>query len=252
LTARPFKAHRRIDDANRGVDEYSTLAERVAAGIGDVHGCLILSRDGMVLGAYPFGDEAVAKPAWLRFASLGGSRRGFVEFGDQVWVFVHRGPYAAFAVAGSSVRPGLLMDQMEQVLLVAEEARSRREPLKLPEVKVAPSGKPRARLRHSLERPPEPATEPASAAGHAPDEAMASRPGSGQETSAVEGESSTGESTEHQEAEPGDEAEPAAQSEPKEPPRLFFDDGTEVDRVLLAKEFFGLLQVESEGDEASS
>jgi hypothetical protein len=235
------------------VDEYSTLAERVGAGIGDVHGCLILSRDGMVLGAYPFGDEAVAKPAWLRFASLGGSRRGFVEFGDQVWVFVQRGPYAAFAVAASSVRPGLLMDQMEQVLLVAEEARSKREPLKLPEVKIAPSGKPRARLRHSPEWLTEPATEPASgAAGDAPDEPTASRAGSTPETSAVEGESPTGEPIEHQETDPGDEAEPAAQSESKEPPRLFFDDGTEVDRVLLAKEFFGLLQVESEGDEASS
>lgn len=233
------------------MDEYSTLADRVAAGIGDVHGCLILSRDGMVLGAYPGGDEALAKPAWLRFASLGGSRRGFVEFGDQVWAFVQHGPYAAFAVAASSVRPGLLMDQMEQVLLVAEEARSKREPLKLPEVKIAPSGKPRARLRHSLERLTEPAAEPATA-GRAAEEVTTSRTGSTPDSGAVDAETAPAEPTEDEETDPGEEAQPAAENEPKEAPRLFFDDGTEVDRVLLAKEFFGLLQVESEGDEASS
>jgi hypothetical protein len=121
---------------------------------------------------------------------------------------------------------------MEQVLLVAEEARSKREPIMLPEVKVAPSGKPRARLRHSPERPTEPAADPAPAA--------------------VEGRPSSEELAEHEESGAGEEADPEAQKGSKEPPRLFFDDGTEVDRVLLAKEFFGLLQVDSEGDEASS
>jgi hypothetical protein len=66
------------------MDDYSGLAARVAAGVGGLRGCLILSRDGLVLGAHPDDDEAVAKPSWLRFATLGEPERSFVEFGDQV------------------------------------------------------------------------------------------------------------------------------------------------------------------------
>ena len=35
------------------MDEYSALAQRVVRTMDDVRGCLILSRDGLVLGAYP-------------------------------------------------------------------------------------------------------------------------------------------------------------------------------------------------------
>ena len=128
------------------MDDYSALAQRVAVSVGDVRGCLILSRDGMVLGAYPEDDETQAKPAWLRFAALGDPERSFVAFPDQVWVFCHRGPYASFAVAEASIRPGLLLDTMEQALLAAEESRTTREPLRLPELNAAPSSKPRTTM----------------------------------------------------------------------------------------------------------
>ena len=110
------------DDASRWMDEFSTLAHRIAGGDADVRGCLILSREGMIVGSFP-DDESVARSAWVRFAALGDPDRSFVQFPDQLWVYVHRGPYAAFVVAGSSVRPGLLMDRLDQALLIAEEAR---------------------------------------------------------------------------------------------------------------------------------
>jgi hypothetical protein len=153
------------------MEEFSALAARVAAGVGELRGCLILSRDGLVLGAFPEGEEALVKPAWLRFATLGEPDKGFVEFGDEVWGYVRRGPYAAFAVTGTGTRPGLLIDQLEQVLLSAEEARSRREALRLPEVPAAPSGKPRTSL-HPEVRPPAPFEAPRQPA-------VAEAPGSG-------------------------------------------------------------------------
>lgn len=223
------------------MDDYSTLAERVAAGVGDVHGCLILSRDGMVLGAYPGGDDGVAKPAWLRFATLGESQRGFVEFGDQIWVFVNRGPYAAFAIAGASVRPALLMDQLEQALLVAEEARSRRDPLRLPEVNPAPSGKPRTSL-HPTGGQPDVELVPA------PTVAASSR----EPTVTAAGSDDRGTEPEPEPGSAPDTAPDTAKEGRKEGPREVDEDGPEVDRVLLAKEFSGLLQVTDAGDEARS
>ena len=67
---------------------------------------VILSRDGLILGSYP-DDETAVKPAWVRFASLGDPERSFVEFGDQVWVYVDGRAYGAFAVANAGVRPEL-------------------------------------------------------------------------------------------------------------------------------------------------
>ena len=55
-------------------------------------GALILSRDGLVLGAHPNEDESLAKQAWLKFVTLGEPDRSFVEFPDQVWAYVKRGP----------------------------------------------------------------------------------------------------------------------------------------------------------------
>ena len=231
------------------MDDYSALAERVAAGVRDMHACLILSRDGMVLGAFPDGEDAVAKPAWLRFAALGEAQRGFVEFGDQLWVFVHRGPYAAFAIASTSVRPGLLMDQLEQALLTAEEARSKREPITLPEVRSAPSGKRRVALHPTPERSiPEPAA--ATAEGQAATVAAGDSASAPMSETEVDDES-LGEGLASDEASDPEGPDSAVEGEPAEadPPA---DEETEVDRVLLAKEFSGLLQVEREGDEASS
>jgi hypothetical protein len=260
------------------MDDYSALAQRVAVTVGDVRGCLVLSRDGLVLGAYP-DDESAIKPAWLKFATLGEPQKSFVEFPDQIWAYVHRGPYAAFIVAGASVRPGLLIDQMEQALLAAEDARTRREPLKLPDAAAAPSGKPRTSLHPPAERqqPSEvsaaPAAEerrrwatatpldgpatPESGGPPAGGEAPGSTPESGVHDAAAVGPDDTapgGASTQGQTPADG-----SASALRREPQQLAGSGGSggddeegEIDRVLLAKEFSGLLQLDSDADEETS
>ena len=130
------------------MDDYSALAYRIAGGVADVRGCLILSRDGLILGSYP-DDETAVKPAWVRFASLGDPERSFVEFGDQVWVYVRRPAYGAFAVANAGIRPGLVIDQLEGILASAEESRNRRDTLRVPEASGGPAAKPQSSIRPS-------------------------------------------------------------------------------------------------------
>jgi len=267
------------------MDDYSALAYRIAGGVGDVRGCLILSRDGLILGSYP-DDETAVKPAWMRFASLGDPERSFVEFGDQVWVYVRRPAYGAFAVADAGVRPGLVIDQLEQILLAAEEARARRDTLRVPEATAAPSGKPRTSLHPPAER-----TEPVSAAATPETRAwsradpgmMKPKDGAPEEKLPAAAESAGGDIAQTGDAgsngDAADEVEdaPAAPSaadapgssdespkkDPKKPdkrsdeeddkpPSMELDSDAEVDPVLLAKEFSGLLQVENGDDEATS
>jgi hypothetical protein len=159
------------------MDEYAALAQRVVLTMDDVRGCLVLSRDGMILGAYPEEDEQAFKPAWLTFAHVGEARRGFVEFSDQMWAYVHRGPYAAFVIAGTGVRPGVLLDQLEQAVLAAEETRAKKgETLKVPDASSAPSGRPRTSLHPPEPRAtpdPEPGPEPTPVASAPPPEQRA-------------------------------------------------------------------------------
>jgi hypothetical protein len=160
------------------MEEFLALAARVAASVRDLRGVLILSRDGLVLGAFPEGDEALIKPAWLRFAGLGEPEKGFVEFADELWAYVRRGPYASFAVSGPGARPGLVMDQLEQMLLAAEEIRGKRE-IRVPDAAPAPSGKPRTSLHPEAKPPAQPAAAEAAPARPAPPQASPapSRPG---------------------------------------------------------------------------
>jgi len=200
------------------MEEFSALAARVAASVVELRGCLILSRDGLVLGAFPAGEEGPVKTAWLRFAVVGEPEKGFVEFGDEIWTYVRRGPYAAFAVSGLGVRPGLLIDQLEQMLYTAEEVRARREALRLPEVTPAPSGKPRTSL-HPEARPSVPTPAPVAPPAQATPEA-APRPAEG--------------------------------STPPERPSTALGKKHEdpnVDRVALAQELSKLLQETEGGDE---
>jgi hypothetical protein len=137
------------------MDEFAALAQRVVLTMDDVRGCLVLSRDGLVLGAFPEEQEAELKPAWLRFVHVGEARKGFVEFSDQLWAFVHRGPYAAFVVTGTSVRPGVMLDQLEQAVIAAEETRAKQKEVtfKVPDAAGAPSGRPRTSLHPPVDRP---------------------------------------------------------------------------------------------------
>ena len=274
------------------MDDYSALAQRISVSVHEVRGCLLLSRDGLVLGAFPEEEENLAKGAWLRFCALGEPERSFVEFTDQVWAYVKRGPYAAFALADAGVRPGILVDQLEQMLMTADEGRSRRDTLRVPDAASAPSGKPRTSLH-----PPAPKGEPVevvavesapltaaeSATGpwkhHAPAEPpTAGGAGSAAKAPAPEPVVAASATTTPPELAP--EAAPAPPTATpgapppagapapveeavgsalgKEPKKLVGGAGgpeeeeTEVDRVLLAKEFSGLLQVDLGDDEVSS
>src|SRR5688500_9142258 len=153
------------------MSDYSALAQRVSLSIAGVRGCLMLSRDGMVLGAHPEGEsEAHLRTAWVRFAGVGDPERSYVEFPDQIWAFVRRGGYAAFAVADVGVRPGVLVDLLEHALMGGEQERVHdREPMRLPDAPSAPSGKPRTVL-HKPEHAPEHANveEPATITPEAP------------------------------------------------------------------------------------
>ncbi len=241
------------------MNDYSALAQRVSMSIGGVRGCLMLSRDGMILGAHPEGEaETHIRASWMRFAAVGDPERSYVEYPDQVWAFVRRGSYAAFAVADAGVRPGVLVDLLDQALMVGEQDRARdRETLRVPEAPAAPSGKPRISM-HKQERSVAPAPAPV------PSEL------SSQATGSVDREDTPAEAPVSAEAEPAP-ADPGAQvgSEPpvpeeevparaqdedrtEEPERAERrEDESEVDRILLAKEFAGLLQVPKEDDEAS-
>lgn len=283
------------------MDDYSALAYRIAGGVADVRGCLILSRDGLILGSYP-DDETAVKPAWVRFASLGDPERSFVEFGDQVWVYVRRPAYGAFAVANAGIRPGLVIDQLEGILMSAEESRNRRDTLRVPEASGGPAATPLpssirpAANGSSASAPPAPdsaearhwsrATPPASAdeaadpvreelakvasgVGRSGDAPPADGPTSDPEDDVEDGAES--------DPEVGEEAQDAGldgAAAPEEiddadgssdtgsgthngkaadaPAPMELDADAEVDPVMLAKEFSGLLQVESGDDEASS
>lgn len=274
------------------MDDYAALAQRISVSVPEVRGCMILSRDGMVLGAFPDDDESLAKAAWLRFITLGEPERSFVEFADQTWAFVRRGPYAAFAVAEAGVRPGVMVDQLEQAMLTAEEGRTRRDTLRVPDAANAPSGKPRTSLHpgggkdgkdgkegkgkdkdRERSKPVEVAADAASAkgawsrgtpsiAGGDPATPAAAPSGEAPPLDAVV-EPATQLPVETPPPAPVATPPQAPDVEPatalkKEPQKLIGtgsggdEEETEVDRVLLAKEFSGLLQLDSGDDEGSS
>jgi hypothetical protein len=112
--------------------DFSALASRLAAR-GDVLGCIIVSVDGMILGEFPPGNGSIVKPAWLQLASLGEPSRGFLSFPGEIWAFVRGARYGVFAVGTPSVRPGVVLEELDQVLSMAEEWHARREALRDPE-----------------------------------------------------------------------------------------------------------------------
>lgn len=222
------------------MSDYSALAQRVSFSIAGIRGCLMLSRDGLILGAHPEGEpEADLRTAWVRFAGVGDPERSYVEFPDQIWAFVRRGSYAAFAVAEVGVRPGVLVDTLEQALLSAEQERVvDREAMRLPEAPSAPTGKPRTSL-HMPDRQPTP--EPEVARADVADDVPASETPPQEEVASTPPPEIA--DAQPEEPEPADDDVPEAQEGKEEE--------SEVDRILLAKEFAGLLQVPREDDEAS-
>ena len=247
------------------MNDYSALAQRVSMSIAGVRGCLMLSRDGMVLGAHPEGEsETHIRSSWVRFAAVGDPERSYVEYPDQVWAFVRRGSYAAFAVADAGVRPGVLVDLLDQALMVGEQDRARdRETMRVPDTPAAPSGKPRMRM-HKQERPtssPPVPSEVTPRAADVPDPeehpvevAVSAEAEPAPRESGARAEGEPTETAEQIPAHAQDEIPPSAEDEDhaeraERPERR--EDESEVDRILLAKEFAGLLQVPKEDDEAS-
>jgi len=107
--------------------DFAALAHAFVAGVADVRACLMVSRDGLALGVSPADEEEKALAAWSEIAAIGEVDRGFVGLRDEMWVFCRRGPYAALAKASPSARAGLILDRLEEMLLVAEEIRLKKE-----------------------------------------------------------------------------------------------------------------------------
>src|SRR6266498_2949284 len=82
--------------------DFAALTQAVVAGLPDVRSCLIVSRDGLALGASPATEEGRTLNVWTRIAALGDVERGFVTVRDEVWVFCRRGAYGAVATGASS------------------------------------------------------------------------------------------------------------------------------------------------------
>jgi hypothetical protein len=110
--------------------DFAALAMAMVSGVSDVRACLVVSRDGLALGAYPASEEERALTVWSRMAALGEVERGFVALREEVWAFCRRGPYAALATGHPSARVGVLLDALDQMLLAAEEARVRKEAIR--------------------------------------------------------------------------------------------------------------------------
>jgi hypothetical protein len=110
--------------------DFTALVHALVASVADVRACVMVSREGLALGASPAHDEEKALAAWSNIAALGEVDRGFVGLQGETWVFCRRGPYAALATASPSARPGLILDRLEEMLLVAEEVRLKKEPFR--------------------------------------------------------------------------------------------------------------------------
>jgi hypothetical protein len=203
----------------------------------------------LVLGGHPDTAESELKASWLRFAALGEPERGFVQFGNEIWSYARRGPYGSFAVTGIGVRPGLMIDHIERVLLAAEDARSRGEgpvvataPVPSTQASRALAKSAKRKRRRSLHGDPGPIDE--SVLIHA--EPSALHVASEASPDATE----AGEVSSEEAGEPDPAAEPStgeregrAETDLAGGPEAS-DDEDEVDRFSLAAEFSRLLQDE--------
>ncbi|MDQ4005991.1 MAG: hypothetical protein M3135_06800 [Actinomycetota bacterium] len=129
------------------VMDFKDVAARIAAGLTGIRACLVVSRDGLSLGAYPADGEGKAREVWDVLEQLGDLKRGFVEMGMELWVIARRGPYGAVVVSSPDVKPGLVLDRIEANLVAAEQERSRQavdEPV--PPLRPDPFRRPRSPL----------------------------------------------------------------------------------------------------------
>src|SRR5919198_3179038 len=112
--------------------DFTALASRVAARA-EMLGCHILSRDGLVLGAFPPRGERDVTQSWLTFSALGQPIRGFLTFRDELWAYTTHGDFGAFAVAAPTARAGIVIDVLEQALMEVQEAHATRSAVRAAE-----------------------------------------------------------------------------------------------------------------------
>jgi hypothetical protein len=132
--------------------DFAALARSVVD-VPGVQACLLLSRDGLPLAAAPPTEEDRVMAAWARLGALGDVEKGFVAVDGQTWVFSRRGPFCAMAMAERTVRPGLVLAELDQVLLSAEEDRTRgREEIRTTASRPQPDPTSRPRFQAPLHR----------------------------------------------------------------------------------------------------
>ncbi|HEV8420658.1 MAG TPA: hypothetical protein VGR13_04815 [Actinomycetota bacterium] len=235
--------------------DFAALTQAVVAGLPDVRSCLIVSRDGLALGASPATEEGRTLDVWTRIAALGEVERGFVTVRDEVWVFCRRGAYGAVATAPSTARPGLILDSLEQMVLMAEESRVRKEGVRPAPERETPSADSPRRMRTTLhrERAPAPASPEEKLSPEAQEVAvsawarrlMRDRAESESEPASAEAPEEIS-LTRSSEAEA--EASDASMAEDEGETRPSRDDSL-VDRVELSREFAGILAEQEEDEE---
>lgn len=100
----------------QGATDFSKMAARVVSGV-DGGACLIATRDGLALGAYPAGEEGKIVSRWAGLGSgATAAVRGFLVLQNEAWVIATSRRYVAVAVGGLSVRPGFVLQRLEDVL----------------------------------------------------------------------------------------------------------------------------------------
>jgi hypothetical protein len=130
----------------------------------DVRGCVLLSRDGLVLSADPASAEPEATDFWSHLGRTGDVERGFIKTDRCLWVFCQRGPYQAVVAAEPTARPGIILGALEQALLAGEQARIQdREDFRAAATPPDPPVQP-ARFRAPLHREPMTSEPPSKAA----------------------------------------------------------------------------------------
>ena len=139
--------------------DFAALAGSISS-VPGVRASLLLSREGLALAVAPESEESRLVAVWARLAGLGEVEKGFVNVDGGMWVFARRGPFAALALADGAARPGVVLAEIEQALLAAEEDRHRdraeiRSAQPKPVSEAVPGGRFRAVLHR--DRPPAPA-----------------------------------------------------------------------------------------------
>jgi hypothetical protein len=96
--------------------DYAAVAGSAVLGTPGIRVCLLVSTDGLPLGAYPATDERRAASVWTRLSSLGRVRRGFVTVDDEMWAFDQNEHHGVLLIADPKARAAILLEVAGQVL----------------------------------------------------------------------------------------------------------------------------------------